>query len=339
MHMRKILLAGLVLLLSCSVGIAQDARNGTNSASELLVPVGAQYLHGGGAAAMAKGLEGALWNPAALDQGENSVLATFSRRNYIADIGINFASTGIRFGRLGAVGVSLRSFDIGEIPITDEFNMDGTGGTYTPTVFILGGIYSKQLADRIRVGISGNLINETIGEVEATAFAFDAGVQYDDFLNINSLRIGVAVRNVGTAMQFEGPGLLVDAREPTAERGVTAYKITPMDADIPTVADLGVVYSPITNLNVGLSYLENNYGPNAVKGLATYRIGDYGALRASYKGSITEGGALEDIFSGAAFGATLNLEPLIGTDMALDYGYMPVSYFNNNQIFSLRVGF
>jgi len=339
MYMKKLLFIGLALLLSCGIGYGQDARNGTNSASELLVPVGAQYLQGGGAAAMAAGLEGALWNPAALDQGEHSVMATFSRRNYIADIGVNFAATGLRFEGLGAIGVSLRSFDIGEIPITDEFNMDGTGGTFTPTIFILGGIYSKQLADRIRVGVAANLVNETIAEVEASTVTFDAGVQYDDFLNINSLNIGISVRNVGTAMTFDGPGLLVDANERTAERGVTKYKITPMDADMPTVADLGIVYTPITNLNVGVSYLENNYGPNGVKLLGEYSLGEYGALRASYQAPAQDQGALEDIFAGAAFGATLNLEPFVGTAMSLDYGYLPVKYFSNNQVFSLRVGF
>lgn len=338
-YLSKITSMGLILLLCSGIAYGQQARHGTNSASELLVSVGAQYLQGGGAVALAEGLEGVLWNPAALDQGENTLLAMFSRRNYIADIGVNYAGTGVRFGNIGAIGVSLRSFDIGEIPITDEFNMDGTGGTFSPTIFILGGTYSKQLADRIRVGASVNFVNETIAEVEASTFTFDAGVQYDNFLNVNSLTIGVAVRNVGPSMRFDGPGLLVDAREPTAERGVTKYEITAMDAGMPTVADLGIVYRPINNLSVGVSYLENNYGPNNIKALGAYTFGDFAKARISYQGETGGVSELPDIFTGIAFGGTLNLQPLIGTGLSLDYGFLPSTFFDSNHIFSLRLAF
>ncbi|MCF7803523.1 MAG: PorV/PorQ family protein [Candidatus Marinimicrobia bacterium] len=334
----KILILVIMTLIWSGMAFGQEVRHGTNSASELLVPVGAQYLQGGGAAALASGLEGALWNPAALDKGNKSVMAVFSHRSYIADIGINFAGVGGQFGSIGAVGLSLRSFDIGEIPVTDEYNMDGTGATFSPTVFILGGIYSKQLADRIRVGATVNLVNETIAEVEAQTVTFDAGVQYSDFLDVQGLSIGVAVRNVGSAMQFDGPGLLVDANEPTAERGVTKYKITAMDADMPTVADLGIVYKPIDNLDIGVSYLENNYGPNSVKMLGAYHLGEFASARVSYQTATESDQVLQDIFAGVSYGASLNLEPVIGTDLALDYGFLPVEYFNNNHVFSLRFG-
>ncbi len=288
--------------------------------------------------ANASGLEGATWNPAALDRGEKSALATFSHRSYIADIGVNFAGLGLRFERLGAVGFTVRSLNIGEIQVTDEYNMDGTGEVFQPTVFVVGGTYSKQMADRIRVGVSGHFINEDIAQVSATGFSFDAGVQYDQFLSVPELGIGVAVRNIGTAMKYDGPGLLVNAEDPDANRETTHYKVTTMESDMPTVIDIGMNYSPTNNLDVGLTYTENNYGPNELRVLGAYNIADMFILRGSYMRSPENQGELEDIFSGPSFGATLNLEPVVGTGINLDYGYFPVQYFASNHVFTVRFG-
>ncbi|MBD3273678.1 MAG: PorV/PorQ family protein [Candidatus Marinimicrobia bacterium] len=338
MNIRKITLFAFLMLLTSSLAFGQAARNGTNAAPQLMIPLGAQYLSGGGAVATASGVEGIIWNPAGLDKGDMTAMALFSRREYLADIGVSFAGVGLRFGGLGGLAVTLRSFDIGEIPITTEFQMDGTGGTYQPTFFVLGATYSKQMADRIRAGFTLNVINESLGEVQANGVTFDAGVQYDNFLDLQGLNIGVSIRNIGTSMTYDGPGLYVEADDFVGDRGITTYKVEAAEADMPTVIDLGFSYSPIQNLNVGITYTENNYAANDYRFLGSYNLGDIATLRGAYLFSEDQG-ELENIFSGPQFGGSLYLAPLIGTNLSLDYAFIPVEYFDANHIYSIRLAF
>ncbi len=338
MNIRKLTLFAFLMLLTSSLAFGQAARNGTNAAPELMVPLGAQYLSGGGAVANASGVEGIVWNPAGLDKGDMSAMALFSRREYLADIGVNFAGVGLRFGGLGGLAVTLRSFDLGEIHITTEFQMDGTGGTFQPTYFVLGATYSKQMADRIRVGVTTNIINESMADVQANGVTFDAGVQYDNFLDISGMSIGVAIRNIGTSMQYDGPGLYVEADDLEGERGITTYKVDAAEADMPTVIDLGFNYTPIQNLNIGVTYTENNYAANDYRFMGSYNIGEFATLRGAYLFS-EEQGELENIFAGPQFGASLYLAPLIGTNISLDYAFIPVKFFDSNHIYSVRLAF
>ncbi len=328
-----------IILLTGGMLFGQSSKNGTNAASELLIPVGAQYLGGGGAAAVGSGLEGSIWNPAALDQGQDRVLAMFSRRSYIADIGINYGAVGLRAGALGAFAIHLRTFDIGDIQKTDEFHMDGTGEVFTPTIFILGATYSKAMADRIRIGVTGNLISESFANVGGSSFSLDAGVQYNDFLNFSGLSIGVAMRNIGTGMTYRGSALYINGIAQGSDRQTTQYKVQAASAALPTVVDLSLNYVPIQNLNLGFTYSENNYATNVGRIFGSYNLGDYATIRGSYVLNMEKTGVLKNIWEGPAFGASLNLKPLIGSNISIDYGFIPVDYFNSNNIFSIRMGF
>lgn len=336
---RESLILLVLLLVAVTPLYAQEARNGTNAAAQLMVPVDARYLGGAGAAAMASGIEGVLWNPAGVDRASGDIMLMASHRSYIADIGVNFAGIGFQFGDLGAIAVHLRSFDIGEIEETDEFNMDGTGESFSPTFFTLGATFSRQMTDRISIGVTSNLVYENFANVGTSGVVFDAGVQYQDFLGFSGLALGVAIRNIGTSMTYDGSALFRDARAIDGQRPNTKYKVATADADVPTVVDLGVGYQLYRGLNVSVTYHENTYGPSELRGLASYDFMGYLTVRGGYTATVVDQGELESIFDGVAFGGTLNLQPVIGMDVAVDYGYMPVKYFDANHIFSLRGNF
>lgn len=329
----------IILILFCGFAGAvhgQEARNGTNAAAQLLAPVDAHYLGGSGAASMASGIEGVLWNPAGVDRGSGNVLLMTSRHNFIADVGINFAGLGYRFGNLGAVAVHLRSFDINPIEKTSEFYMDGTGETFKPTFFTIGGTYSRAMTDRINIGVTTNLVYEGFANVSGSSVTFDAGVQYRQFLGLSGLNVGVAIRNIGTSMQYDGSALFRQTTDQEANRSSTQYKVVAADADMPTVMDIGVGYELYPGLQASVNYIENTYAPGEVRGLLEYDIVGYVHVRGAYTMPTTQESELENIYEGFALGGSINLQQVLGSDIALDYGYMPVKFFQANHIFTLR---
>lgn len=343
MTVRKIYLYTISLLMIVpSFAGAQEARNGSAAATYLLVPQGARYLSGGGAAAEVIGLESIFWNPAGLARSEKSVNVMFSRRSYIADIGVNFSAGSINWEGFGTLALSLRTFDIGQIPVTTVFFPDGTGELYEPNVFVVGVTYSRLLTDRTSLGININTLSESFPGAGASGTAFDIGMQYSSFLNIDNLSIGVVLKNFGGAMRYDGSRLFVEAEEIDADRKTTFYKIEAAEFDLPSIIDLGTSYrmdlGEANSLDLGFTFQNNQSAQDEFRFMANYNLGDLLSLRGSFLKSENEG-KLENIFASFAFGGSLNLQMLTGVDLSIDYGYVDTEFFDANQIFSFRFGF
>jgi len=320
--------------------IAQGAKNGTSAAPELNITPSAQYLSGGGAVAGGNGMNASYWNPAGLARN-SKFNAAFSYRSYIADTQLNNFGVSMPISNLGIFGLSIRSLSFGDIPITTIANEDGTGETFSPSFFIAGLTYAKKMSDRINVGFNMNYISETIDLVSSTGISYDFGVQYDNFLEINNLNIGVSMKNLGSGMRYDGAGLNVQADD-DSDRGNSWYAVATTESGMPTIVDMGFTYKPIDNLTVGYTYQENNYGPNLSCILFNYDV-SIAQVRFGYVLSEEQKGEdgaadLENIFASYSIGASLDLSSILGKGITLDYGYIPVEYFDANQIFSVRFG-
>ena len=57
------------------------------------------------------------------------------------------ASSG-NFDKLGMLGVTVKSIDMGDIPVTTVEDMDGLGGTFKPTLTTMGVTYANSFSDR-----------------------------------------------------------------------------------------------------------------------------------------------------------------------------------------------
>ncbi len=343
---RSALIMGVVITSFVS---GQGARNGTSGASQLMIPQGARYLSGGGATANAVGIDAIFWNPAGLARAESNVSAIFSRRSYIADIGINFFGAGVKLGRFGSLAVAARSFDIGEIPITTVFSPDGTGEKFEPAIFVVGATYSKILTDRTSLGVSVNLVNEGFARVNASTITVDAGVQYYNFLNIPGLAIGVALKNFGVPMTYDGSALWVEGLVTGSNRQTEWYKVEAAAFDMPLVMDIGTSYRldlGANSLDLGFTFENNNAAQNEYRMLVQYNLGSLASVRFANltsaaveddEATTIDEGLLENIFASYSFGATLNLKPLTGIGLSIDYGFIATKFFNDNQIFALRL--
>ena len=337
-----------MLTFAASTVFAQN-RAGTSAAPELLIPVGAKYQATAGSAnAFVTGVNAIYWNPAGLDMQKSVGGALFSYRQYIAGIGISYLVVGGRFGGFGSLAVSFRSFNLGTIDVTTENQPDGNGQQISPTYFIGGITYSKRLTDRISVGATVNYINEGFGDVSGTALGIDVGVQYENLIGIQGLGLGVSVKNIGSEMKYDGSGLWVQADVPSADIGLSYYKLEAASFQLPSVIEVGLGYKRTLDENNSLSIMgnfqNNNYGIDEYRAGAEYNFMNTVAIRGGYLFSQTVGAFSSSagnvsLFEGWSFGAGVDLSKMTGLGMSFDYAYVPARYFGANNMFDISVTF
>ncbi len=336
-----VVLGVCTILLGTASAFAQT-KAGLSAAPELTIPVGARYVATSGAnISSVSGVDAITWNPAGLDAGSGSS-ALFSYRQYIADINISYVALATKIEGVGSLGLSLRSFNIGTIPVTTVQQPDGNGQEISPSFFTLGLTYSKQLSDRVGFGVNLNVVSESFGGVSASGLAFDAGVQYKNLIGVEGLALGVTVRNIGTSMQYGGSSLWVQASDPNAARGLSYYKVEAASFQMPSVIDLGVGYAkPIdedNSLRISVAYENDNYGIDGYRVGGEYNFQNSIFIRAGYLYSTDVSGTVS-IFQNYTLGAGINLEKYAGIGISVDYAYVPVKYFSANNLIDIRMNF
>lgn len=335
-------LVGALLLLGTEGAFAgRGDKAGTSAAPELLIPVGARSIAMGNATvSLAKGIDAIFWNPAGLSRTSTTAEAMFSYMNYIADVNVNYAAVSTAFEGFGAIGISLKSIGIGDIEITNEQAPDGTGQFFSPTYVTVGLTYSLLLTDRISVGITGNIISERIDRVDATGIGFNFGVQYSTFADVAGLSIGVAVKNIGPTMQFDGPGLYRTAEAINGLRPQTLYKVEAASDELPSTIELALGYERALAeehvLTVVGVFQNNNLADDQYKFGAEYAFSNQLFLRAGYD-YMPE--SIDDSrIYGATFGAGVK-QAFGDLVVGIDYAYRSVQYLDANHIFTVTLGF
>jgi hypothetical protein len=343
---RKVLLIltlSFLVLSVFTVSAFAQSKAGTSAAPELLIPLGApEVAMSGAVVSFVSGPSAIPWNPAGLDVGDASAGALFSHRSYIGDIGINYVAVAAKISSFGTLGLTLRSFNIGQISVTTEEQPDGTGAVINPTFFTLGLTYSKLLTDHVGIGATMNIVNESFANVSASGIAFDAGIQYRNLGEIAGLSLGVCVNNIGTSMQYGGSDLWLPATATNLSRGITYYKVEAVSSQMPSIIQIGLGYDmkldENTGLKLGIAYENNNYG------IDEYRLGAEVGLvkslfiRGGYVYSTDPTGA-KSIFQNYTFGLGVDLKEYVGVPISIDYAYIPVQYFSTNSIFDIHINF
>ena len=340
----------IVLLLAASDLYAGGGRrNGSSGASELLIPVGARGIAlGGSTLANSYGLEALFWNPANIARLEDySTNVLISHMEHIADIGVEYGAISTDIESFGSIAFSIKSLSIGDIPVTTVQNPDGTGALFSPTFLTMGLTYARMLSDRIAVGLTANLISEEIDRVSATGVAFNVGVSYSDFADLTGLSIAFVMKNIGPEMQFDGPGLLIQAETPDLNRSGELYKIDAAPFELPSILELGVSYQynidEQNSLQLGGVFSNNNFYGDEWKGGLEYGYNNLFFVRVGYFTATnmeTEFSSSSD-YNTYGFNAGFGLSYDIGgAQLMLDYAYRAVQYegLGDNHAFSLGFG-
>jgi opacity protein-like surface antigen len=331
----------LVLVSAGSVYAGRGDKAGTSAAPELLIPVGGRDLSmGGSTLATTVGVDAIYWNPAGLARGGHASEAMFSHMNYIADIGVDYIAVATSFEGFGSLGLALKSLSFGDIAVTTEDNPDGTGELFSPTYLTLGLTYSRLLTDRISVGLTTNLVSETIDRVSATGVAFSVGLQYSGFASVSGLSIGVAVKNIGPAMSFGGSGLLRSAQQVGSQRPASPVEIVAQSDELPSTIEIGVgyTYRPEERhaLNVAGLFVNNNFSDDEYRFGAEYSFDNTFFLRGGYDlaQETLDNSYIFDFTAGAGVHYAFT-----GLAVTIDYAYRAVDFLQDNHVLTIKLGF
>ena len=349
MAFRKILFALIVLFTMglTTVWAGDIDRIGTTGGTQVQVPVGGRAFAMNGADLVnTSGLDALFWNPAGLKYMSGNTEGMFSFMNYVADISLNYFAVGFNAGSLGHIGVSVKSFSFGDIPVTTVIDMDGESGqTYSPNMSIVGLTYAKGLSDKISFGMTGKVINESIPRAAASAFAMDLGIQYHELLDIKNLGLGVVVKNIGSSLNYSGAGLLLTAED--SDENFSDYRSIEATTDqLPSTFELGLSYNmdlSFGKLLLASSFQSNHSENDYIRLGGELNVSDMFFVRAGQALMMTDADnpdAGSTLYGGFTAGAGLKLD-LGGSKIIIDYTYRPVEYsgFSDNQIFALGFEF
>ena len=337
--MKRLLLIVLITITSIPLLAGDPARKGTTGAEELLIPVGARGIATGGAMlASLTGLESIYYNPAGLDLG-NQTEAMFSYMNYIADINVSYFAASANLGELGSIGLSFKTFDFGNIPITTNELPDGTGSTYSPSFLTVGITYSKIITDRISVGTNLKLISESIQDTKATGVAVDFGVQY----RFNPrFYLGASLKNIGSNLVYSGPELQSSTTIQGANDGTSGgvYEVVAEEFQIPSYFELSLGYNYKFNeqndIVFGSTFTANNSLEDKMNFGAEYSFLKTLFLRGGY--NFLLGGSSEQSIFGFTAGAGVDYLIGNGLGVTFDYAFRDVKDFPTaNHVFTVKL--
>jgi len=343
MSYKKLFLVLVLLFAVSSLEIQAGGRDraGTAGAQELLIPIGARGTAlGGSFITSASGIDALFWNPAGIS-GSSATEAMFSHLSYIADIGVSAFALTTTFEGVGTFGFSLRALSFGDIPWTDEYNPDISSNTFSPTYTTLGISYATTLSDRIKAGITFNLINETIGSVSASGLGFDVGLQYFGLAGVRGLKLGLVVKNIGTQMKFSGGGLFRPVIGVDSENSMSSLRmIDAAEFELPSFFEIGLGYELAlqedTKLNFATSFQNHNFSSDLFKLSAEAEFLNLLFVRGSYEMAADD--ADGEYLYGPAFGAGVHYNAG-GLDMSLDYAYRVTKVFDGNHVITIKLGF
>ena len=314
-------------------------RIGSAAGAQVQQPVGAKDIAMSGAnIALTSGINAIYWNPAGLSRMDGNAMGQFSTLTIFDDIKINYLAVGASLGDLGTLAFSIKAFDFGDIPLTTNEDMDGASGkTFSPTFATSALTYAIGLTNTINVGLTAKVIYESVPRAEGTAIAFDAGLQYANFGGLEGLSFGIAIKNIGSDMRYEGSAFSSEFQAANGRQDVLDR--TAASNQLPGSFEFGVGY--VNNINeqsaitLNSMFQSNNFDYDAVKMGLEYSYDKMLFLRGGYNMSdAPEDSKLYTFTMGAGFKYDVG-----GTVIMVDYAFRDSKYFDANNIFSLTLGF
>lgn len=327
-------------------------RTGQAGATELLInPWGMSSGWNGVNTANVHGLEALNQNVAGLAFTSKTEIL-FSRSLWMQGSGISINAFGMaqKVGTGGGViGFDVMNVDFGDIPITTTSLPEGGIGTFSPTYLNIGLSYAKTFSNSIYGGFTVRGISESISDVTATGVCLDAGVQYvtGNAAQVDKVKFGIALRNIGTPMKFSGDGLSIHSQ---ASEGDYTMNVEQRSEkfELPSLLNIGASYDFLlgsgavhnSKLTLAANFTSNSFSKDQVGAALEYSYKSMFQIRGgyNYQEGITNLNQRTTVLTGIGAGFSFNV-PLKenGPTLGVDYGYRTTNPFNGSHTIGVRI--
>ena len=341
-------LALSVMLPTSKVEAGNPDRAGQAGATELLINPWARSSGWGGAnSGSVEGLESQFLNVAGTAFTKKTEVL-FSHSNYLQGSGITLNAFGItqKMGESGVLGVSLVSMSFGEVQITTVDQPEPSLGTYSPQYINLGISYAKTFSNSISGGFTLRIIDESISNLNASGLALDAGIQYLTGTNDdrNNIHFGIALRNVGTPLNFGGDGLSTRVNAPNTSQ---VYSLTVNQRtegfEMPSLVNIGAAYdfelAKDHQLTLAGNFTSNSFTNDQYSAGLQYSFRKMFMLRGgfTYEDNLFNNDLRTTVYSGPSAGMTVEV-PLgsSGKKFGNDYSYRSTKPWDGIHSFGVR---
>ncbi len=171
----------------------------------LKIGVGARGTAMGGAfTSLANDLTSVYWNPAGLAD-VNYMSGHFSYTSWFANFSHNFAALAMPISDQFTIAANLVSFGTDKIEYTTLEHPEGTGTYYSVQDLSIGATFAGYLTEQFSFGITAKYVTNSFADLSSSGFAFDIGTLYET--GIQGIKLGFAIMNLGTEMNYTGPDL------------------------------------------------------------------------------------------------------------------------------------
>ncbi len=340
-----ILLAAVAVTAGSPLLAGNPDRAGSAGATQLLINPWARSSGWGLAnTASVRGVEAMFGNIAGLSR-VNRTEVLFSSTRWLEGSGTTINSVGIgqKVGASGVLGISATTMGFGDLEVTTVETPEGGRGTFRPTLANIGISYSKSFSNSIHGGILVRVISESIANIRTQGICFDAGIHYVTGPQDN-VHFGIALKNVGPAMQFSGDGLAVQGLITTGSDNLTLQQRSEQ-FEIPSLLNIGGAYdwhlNEMNRLTIAATFISHSFTKD--QGV----VGLEWAFRRMFHlrgGFLFEQGITSDtdrttVFTGPSGGLSVDLP--FGEEkkqaFAIDYSYRATNPFNGVHAVGLRV--
>lgn len=341
-----ILVAGLIALPFFQAVAGNKDRSGQAGAGELLINPWARSAGWGGVnVSNVSGLEGMYNNIAGLSHTNQTELI-FSYTDWMKGADIKLMSFGIsqRVSESGVFGLSVMSMNFGDIDIRTIDLPEGGIGKFSPRYMNIALGYAKAFSNSIYGGLTLRIISESIADAAAQGVSIDAGIQYITG-ELENVKFGITLRNVGPEMQYSGDGFSLQSSVPNNDNQFT-FSQRGASFELPTQLNIGGAYDFLfddSRFTIAGNFVSNSFTKDQVILGGEFSLKNYLQLRAAYA---YEKGINKDIldpersnanrgFSGG-FTVQVPMKKDSGSVFGIDYSYRPTDHFKGTHSFGIR---
>lgn len=297
-------------------------RAGISTAQFLKIGVGGRATAMGDAfIAVANDVSSIYWNPAGLILSEKNEII-FSHNSWIVDINHNFFAAGYKISDNDAVGISLTSLDMEDMPVTTEVNPFGTGEYFSFGDLAMSATYSRRMTTQFSFGATIRYFEETLDKLKMRGVLIDLGTYY--WTGLGSTRFAVTITNFGNELAPAGEIILYGGRKQSKWQSFSP----------PTMFRIGFAFEPYeTEDNRITTSIQLNHPNDNSENIATgieYSWNKMFYLRGGYKFNVEE----QDFSLGTGFRMDLDISRL-----TLDYSYVNFERLGASHRFSILLGF